>query len=222
MSIDPRDVVRDSPTMDLTGKVALVTGGNNGIGLAAAAALARAGAAVAIWGRREDRNEAAAAALREISAGEVFAAVVDVSDPDAVRSGLDRVVDELGRVDCAFANAGIAEHADSFLDITPESRDRVLGTNLFGAWSTVQVSLAHMVARAEAGDPGGSIVVNGSLAAIRGFSGGEAYGAGEGRPRCGRAGDSGRVWPARREGQHDLPRLHREGRGSGTVRVAGG
>ena len=94
-----------------------------------------------------------------------------------LRSGFGRVVTEFGRVDCVFANAGMTEHAASFLDITDDSRDRVLQTNLLGAWSTVGAALSHMVDRHERGDSGGSIVVNGSLAAARGLSGGEHYAA---------------------------------------------
>ena len=164
-------------SLDLAGKAALVTGGNRGIGLAAAAGLAAAGASVALWGRDETRNASAATLLEDLATTPVLADRVDVTDPAAVRAGFERAVAEFGRIDCVFSNAGIAEHAATFLEITDASRDRVLQTNLLGSWSTVGAALSHMVDRHERGDPGGSIVVNGSLATARGLSGGEHYAA---------------------------------------------
>jgi NAD(P)-dependent dehydrogenase (short-subunit alcohol dehydrogenase family) len=177
MPSESEDIEPSRGIFDLTGTVALVTGGNNGIGLAGATALSRAGASVAIWGRRSDRNDEAAEALRQVGHGVAYSATVDVSDPAAVVTGFKEVVAELGRVDCVFVNAGIADHASSFLAITDDSRDAVLGTNLLGAWSTIRAAVAHMVERAGRGDHGGSIIVNGSLAASRGLVGGEHYGA---------------------------------------------
>lgn len=81
---------------DLTGKVALVTGGNSGLGLAFATGLARAGADVIIWGRRDDRNQTAFEQLAAYG-GRVSARAVDVSDSDAVTSAMDAAVAEFGR-----------------------------------------------------------------------------------------------------------------------------
>ncbi|SCG13320.1 hypothetical protein GA0115260_124862 [Streptomyces sp. MnatMP-M27] len=75
---------------DLTGKVALVTGGNGGIGIGMAEGLVRAGAAVALWGRDGGKVEKAAGRLAQCGA-QVHAAVVDVSDADAVGSAVKRV-----------------------------------------------------------------------------------------------------------------------------------
>src|SRR3546814_16668085 len=90
---------------DLTGKVALVTGGNSGIGLGFARGLARAGADVVIWGRREDRNEKAVAELRQFG-GSVSARVVAVSEEREIVEGVEAAVEEWGRLDCVVATEG--------------------------------------------------------------------------------------------------------------------
>ncbi len=90
---------------DLTGKVALVTGGNGGIGLAMAEAVAEAGADVAIWGQNPAKNAAAKARL-EATGRRVLVQEVNVGDSAAVDAAFVQVVETLGRVDGCFANAG--------------------------------------------------------------------------------------------------------------------
>ena len=92
---------------DLTGKVALVTGGNSGIGLGFAEALARAGSDVVIWGRRPEANERAADKLRGFG-GRVHAESVDVSDEASIVRGVASALAVMGRIDTVVANAGIA------------------------------------------------------------------------------------------------------------------
>jgi NAD(P)-dependent dehydrogenase (short-subunit alcohol dehydrogenase family) len=96
---------------DLTGKVALVTGGNGGIGLGMAEALAQAGAAVAIWGTSEAKNRAAADRLGR-HGGRVLALRGDVADEAAVERAFGDTLAALGRVDACFANAGIGGGRD--------------------------------------------------------------------------------------------------------------
>ena len=91
---------------DLTGKVALITGGNSGIGLGMADGLAAAGAAVCIWGTNEDKNTAAAGQLRK-HGGRVLALCCDVADEAAVERAFAEAVGALGRVDACFVNAGV-------------------------------------------------------------------------------------------------------------------
>jgi NAD(P)-dependent dehydrogenase (short-subunit alcohol dehydrogenase family) len=163
---------------NLSGKAALVTGGNRGIGLGMAEALAQAGADVAIWGRDAARNDEAAAKL---STGGVKARgyVVDVSDEGAVTSAMKATLGDFGRLDCVIANAGIGAGA-AFRDFPTETYRRVLSVNLDGVFFTLREACKHMVARAEAGDPGGSIVGVASLAAIEGAARNAAYASAKG------------------------------------------
>jgi len=158
---------------DLTGKVALVTGGNSGIGLGMAHGLAQAGAKVAIWGRTADRNTAAVAAL-QAHGGEVFAQAIDVADEQAVVDGFAALLDKFGRADFVVANAGIGG-GGPFTGMTTERWRRVTAVDLDAVFWTFREACKHMVARAEAGDPGGSLAVTGSTSAIHGAPGNQAY-----------------------------------------------
>jgi NAD(P)-dependent dehydrogenase (short-subunit alcohol dehydrogenase family) len=164
---------------NLTGKVALVTGGNRGIGFGMAQALAQAGADVAIWGTNAARNEEAASLL---AAEGVNAAAwqVDVANEEEVVAAMADTAATMGRIDAVFANAGIGVGAPSFVDMSTETYRRVLSVNLDGVFWTMREACRHMVARAKAGDPGGSLVGLASLAAIEGAARNEAYAATKG------------------------------------------
>ena len=164
---------------DLTGKVALVTGGNRGIGLGMARALAQAGADVVIWGSNAGHNRNAEGELQK-TGRRVLAQQVDVADEAAVVAALAEAVDKLGRVDCVIANAGIGGGAPSFSEMSVETWRRVLAVNLDGVFFTCREACKHMSARARAGSPGGSVVVTASLAAIEGAARNEAYAATKG------------------------------------------
>lgn len=163
---------------DLTGKVALVTGANAGLGLAMAEGLARAGADVIIWGRREDRNAEAAEQLRRYGT-RIGHRAVDVSDEGAVIAGVAAAVADFGRIDCAIPNAGIAG-LTPIDQMTGEIWHGLLATNLHGVFYTVREVARHFKDRAARGDRGGSIILNGSLSVFAGVPGLYHYAAAKG------------------------------------------
>jgi NAD(P)-dependent dehydrogenase (short-subunit alcohol dehydrogenase family) len=161
---------------DLSGKVALITGGNGGIGLGMARAVAAAGADVAIWGTNAEKNTAAKAEL-ERSGRKVLALQCDVSDEKAVEAAFAHTVQELGRVDGCFANAGvIGRGGGSFTQMSAAEWHRVLKVNLDGAFYTFRAAARHMVERGG----GGSLIGTASLAAIEGAARNEHYAATKG------------------------------------------
>lgn len=164
---------------DLTGRVALITGGNGGIGLGMAEGLAAAGADVCIWGTNPDKNTAALEKLRTHGT-RVAARVCDVADENAVIRTFNETLEEFGRVDGCFANAGIGGRGTAFEALGTDEWRRMLAVNLDGAFFTFRAAAGHMKARAEAGDPFGRLVGTASLAAISGQARGEHYAATKG------------------------------------------
>jgi NAD(P)-dependent dehydrogenase (short-subunit alcohol dehydrogenase family) len=158
---------------DLTGKVALVTGGNSGIGLGMAQGLAAAGASVAIWGRNAAKNASAREALLA-HGGVVEALEVDVADESAVVDAMAETLGRLGRIDTCIANAGVGGGAPLTEQTTEEWR-RVTTVNLDAVFWTFREATKHMVARAEKGDAGGSLLVTSSVSAIDGAPRNQAY-----------------------------------------------
>lgn len=154
---------------DLTGRVAVVTGGNGGIGLGMARALAAAGADVAIWGRNETKNEAARAEL-ESTGRKVVALRCDVAEERQVVEATAQTIDTLGQIDALFANAGIGGYA-RFIDMSLDEWRRVTSVNLDGAFLTLREAARHMVERGE----GGALVAVSSTSAIHGAPGMEHY-----------------------------------------------
>jgi len=160
----------NEPRMPLDGEVALVTGGNSGIGLGMARGLALAGASVCIWGRRPERNEAAVESIGELG-GTVGAVRCDVGSPQEVRTAFAETVERFGRVDSCFANAGIAPGFVPFVDLDFERWRRSMAVNLDGVMLTFQEAARHMVQRGE----GGSLVAVSSVSALQGAPTNQSY-----------------------------------------------
>lgn len=165
---------------DLTGRVVLATGGNSGIGLGFLSGCARQGADVVILDRDAAGHAAALAHLEGLGAERVLALAVDVADERQVIDAFASVVAAMGRIDCVLANAGFTTRAASFPDMTSEMYHQLMAVNLHGAFHTLREATRHMRDRAEAGDPGGSIVVTGSLSIFHGMQGMEHYAGAKG------------------------------------------
>lgn len=164
---------------DLTGKVALITGGNGGIGLGMAEAIAQSGGDVCIWGTNAEKNKAAVETLKAHGT-RVSSLTCNVADEKEVKDCFAETLSQFGRVDGCFANAGVTSGKKSFLDIDDKEWQRVLSINLDGVFYTLQAATRHMVERAEKGDPGGRLVATASLAAISGAARNEHYAATKG------------------------------------------
>ena len=164
---------------DLTGKVALVTGAGQSIGVGIATTLAEAGAAVAVNDLVAERAEATAALIRQ-QGGTAFVAPFDVTDYDAVFAAVATIEAELGPVDVLVNNAGIAEGAGAkfFLDdeATPEYWEKWVDLNLYGVMYTCKAIVPRMVERGF-----GRVVTISSGAGTQGLAiGMSAYAAGKG------------------------------------------
>jgi NAD(P)-dependent dehydrogenase (short-subunit alcohol dehydrogenase family) len=157
---------------DLTGHVALITGGNSGIGLGMAHGLAQSGADVCIWGTNAERNASAAEELAEHGT-RVHAVRCDVGDEDAVTASFAETLDHFGRVDSCFANAGTHAPEIRFVDTTLADFRSVTRVNLEGAFLTLRTAAAHMVERGG----GGVLVGTSSVSSLHGTPRGQAYAA---------------------------------------------
>jgi NAD(P)-dependent dehydrogenase (short-subunit alcohol dehydrogenase family) len=157
--------------MRLAGKVAFITGGNSGIGLATAKRFIAEGAKVAIAGRSQQTLQEAAAALGP----NLLPLQTDLRDVKAIDVAIEKAVSAFGKIDILFANAG-ASGATRVGDTTLDAFNVIIETNLTGVFFTVQAAAPHI-------NDGGSIILNGSVHAVMGWPYYSAYAATKGAVR---------------------------------------
>ncbi|MCH8184797.1 MAG: glucose 1-dehydrogenase [Chloroflexi bacterium] len=158
---------------DLTGKVAIVTGGNGGIGLGIAKGLARAGAGVVVAARNREKTSASVRELQQLG-GRATGISTDVADEASVAAMAKAAVDEFGRIDILVNNAGISIRKPP-QDYTADEWRKVVDVNLTGSFLCAREVYPHMV---EAG--GGKIINIGSMTSIFGSDWVAAYSASKG------------------------------------------
>ncbi|UII20928.1 glucose 1-dehydrogenase [Fulvivirga ligni] len=149
----------------LKGKVALITGGNSGIGLATAKLFIEEGAKVAITGRRQ---EALDEALEKIG-GDAIAILADAGNLDANKTAIHKTIDTFGHLDILFLNAGIAKFRPIGL-ISEDHFDEHFNINVKGPFFTIKEALPFI-------NPGGVIISNTSVAGCKGYTNTSVYAA---------------------------------------------
>lgn len=149
---------------ELDGKVAVITGGASGIGLACAHAMARSGAAVSLWDLNSEQLESAAAELEQYGCP-TRTAVVDVSDSEQVNAAMQAVANDLGRVDIVVANAGIGGEQKPTAEYSDAGWHQVIGVNLDGVFYTQRAGIQAMKRNG-----GGSVINMASILGMVGFA----------------------------------------------------
>jgi NAD(P)-dependent dehydrogenase (short-subunit alcohol dehydrogenase family) len=147
---------------ELDGKIALVTGGSRGLGLQIAAAFAERGATVVISSRKQDACEAAAEQIAAATGETVLGIGCHIGHWDQCDRLIERVYEQLGRLDVLVNNAGMSPLYPSLAEVTEDLWDKVLGVNLKGPFRLSALIGTRMVA-----DGGGSIINLSSVAAVR-------------------------------------------------------
>ncbi|MCH7342269.1 SDR family oxidoreductase [Pelomonas sp. CA6] len=158
-----------SYSIDLSGRVALVTGASSGLGAQFARTLSAAGAAVVLAGRRVDRLKTLRAEI-EAGGGDAHVVQLDVTDHDSIKAAVAHAETEMGTLDILINNSGVST-TQKLTDVTPEDYDFVMNTNARGAFFVAQEVGKRMLARARGAAPGtftgGRIVNIASMAGLR-------------------------------------------------------
>jgi NAD(P)-dependent dehydrogenase (short-subunit alcohol dehydrogenase family) len=156
-------------TIDLSGRVALVTGASSGLGAQFARTLAGAGAGVVLAARRIERLKTLRAEI-EGAGGDAHVVRLDVTDPDSIAAAVAHAETEMGSIDILVNNSGISTQ-QRLVDVTPEGYDQVMDTNTRGAFFVAQAVARRMIARSKGEAPGtytgGRIVNIASTAGLR-------------------------------------------------------
>ncbi len=155
--------------IDLSGRVAFVTGASSGLGEQFARTLSRAGAAVVLAARRIERLKTLRAEL-EADGGDAHVVELDVADPDSIKAAVAHAETEMGTIDILINNAGVSA-TQRLVDVTPDDFDFVFDTNTRGAFFVAQEVGKRMIARSRGAAPGtftgGRIVNVASMAGLR-------------------------------------------------------
>ncbi len=147
-------------------KVAIVTGGNSGIGRATAIALAREGAKVTVAARRASEGEETVRLIKEAGSEAIFVKT-DLAIENDVRSLVEKTIDSYHRLDYAFNNAGIEQTMAPLTEQTVEEFDQIMNINVRGVWLSMKYEIPAMIKNGVG--VGGAIVNNSSAAGIIGF-----------------------------------------------------
>ena len=148
---------------EFAGKVALITGGNAGIGRATAIEFAKHGAKVVITGRREKEGHEVIAEIKALGREAIFVKT-DVSKESNVKAMIERTLETFGRLDYAFNNAGVGEIGTPLSDQTEETYDQIMDINVKGVWLSLKHEIPAMLKTG-----GGAIVNNSSIGGLVGF-----------------------------------------------------
>ncbi|MEP6340751.1 SDR family oxidoreductase, partial [Parasphingorhabdus sp.] len=155
---------------DLTGDVAVVTGGNGGLGLAFCRGLAKQGAKIAIWGRNEEKNSAAVQELRDMG-GDVEAFVCDVTDEGQIDDAFGKTLTRFEKIDSCFANAGGGGYRGMSHLTDRQTWLNTIDLNLMSVVQTWKPVAAHLMERKAPG----RLIVTSSVAALVGMGGAAGY-----------------------------------------------
>ena len=197
--------------IDLSGRVALVTGASSGLGAQFARVLAKAGAGVALAGRRVERLKSLRAEI-EAEGGDAHVVPLDVTDHDGIKSAIAHTETDMGTIDILVNNSGVAT-TQRLVDVTPDDYDMVFDVNARGAFFVAQEVGKRMIARAKGAAPGHVHRRPDRQHRVDGRAPGaqpdrrlrDEQGGGDPHD----PGDGARVGSLRNQRQRDLPGLHR-------------